>query len=55
MLAPSGDQAGGPRQGGGTRAAVTTCGDGSVRVVAKWPGPVVFAGSLWREALSQTL
>ena len=30
MLAPSGDQAGGPRQGGGTRAAVTTCGDGSV-------------------------
>ena len=41
MVVPRGDQAGGPRLGGGRRALVTAGGDTLVPgsgVAAKWPG-----------------
>ena len=50
MVAPSGDQAGGPRLGGGTRAPVTTGGDGALQA-AGHGGDQVAGGGLDRWCL----
>ena len=53
VVAPSSDQAGGPRWGGGTRAPVTAGGDGGQVAREQWCS--VVGGGRLQAGLSQTL